>query len=180
MGLITASKAFFKLLFNQELSASFDQLIAEGSTPKLSAPEPASVPEPAKPQPPARSDAISLIAALQREARLLDIVTEPLDGYSDAQIGAAAKEVLRDTGAVLERMFGLQPMTDAADGSELETPAKFDAAEYRLTGSVTGEAPFRGSVAHHGWKATKCEVPKWTGEKSSAMIISPIELEIKS
>ena len=77
-------------------------------------------------------------------------------------------------------MFGLQPLTDVADGGELETPAKFDAAEYRLTGSVSGEAPFRGSVAHHGWKATKCEVPKWTGEKSSALIIAPIELEIKS
>lgn len=179
MGLITATKAFCKLLFNQELSASFDQLIAEGSSPKIS-PEPKPAVTPAKPQPPARSDAISLIAALQREARLLDIVTESLDGYTDAQIGAAAKEVLRDTGAVLERMFGLQPLTDAEDGSALETPAKFDAAEYRLTGNVSGEAPFRGSVAHHGWKATKCDIPKWTGEKSSALIIAPIELEIKS
>ena len=90
MGLITATKAFCKLLFNRELSASFDQLIAEGSTPKIS-PEPKPAAAPAKPQPPARSDAISLIAALQREARLLDIVTESLDGYTDAQIGAAAK-----------------------------------------------------------------------------------------
>ena len=180
MGLITASKAFCKLLFNQELSASFDQLIAEGSAPKIESKPAAVAPAPAKPAAPARSDALSLIAALQREARLLDIVTESLDGYSDAQIGAAAKEVLRDTGSVIERMFGLKPLTDAADGTELETPAKFDAAEYRLTGSVSGEAPFRGTVAHHGWKATKCEIPKWSGEKSSAMTIAPIELEIKS
>lgn len=180
MGLITATKAFCKLLFNSELSASFDQLISEGSAPKIeSQPEPI-VTAPVKPAAPARSEAISLIAALQREARLLDIVTESLDGYSDAQIGAAAKEVLRDTGSVIQRMFGLQPMTDAADGTELETPAKFDAAEYRLTGSVSGEAPFRGTVAHHGWKATKCEIPKWSGEKSSALVIAPIELEIKS
>lgn len=180
MGLITATKAFCKLLFNSELSASFDQLIAEGSAPKIEAKPAAAPPAPAKPIAPARSDAISLLSALQREARLLDLVTESLDGYSDAQIGAAAKEVLRDSGSVIERMFGLTPMTDAADGSELETPAKFDAAEYRLTGNVSGEGPFRGAVAHHGWKATKCDVPKWTGDKSSAMIIAPIELEIKS
>ena len=179
MGLITATKAFCKLIFNRELSDSFDQMIASSSTPKIQS-TPAPVASPPKPAPPARSDAISLIAALQREARLLDIVTESLDGYSDAQIGAAAKEVLRDTGTVIERMFGLQPLTDAADGSELETPANFDAAQYRLTGNVSGEAPFRGAVAHHGWKATKCEVPTWSGEKSSAMIIAPIELEIKS
>jgi len=181
MGLITATKAFCKLLFNRELSASFDQLIADEPTPKITSQQtPAAAEQPTKPTAPARSDALSLIAALQREARLLDIVTESLDGYSDAQIGAAAKEVLRDTGAVIERMFGLEPITDAADGAELETPADFDAAQFRLTGSVSGEAPFRGKVAHHGWKATKCEIPKWTGEKSSALIIAPIELEIKS
>ncbi len=180
MGLITATKAFCKLLFNSELSASFDQLITDGSAPKIEAQPAAAVPAPTKPIVPVRSDAISLLSALQREARLLDLVTESLDGYSDAQIGAAAKEVLRDSGSVIERMFGLKPMTDAADGTELETPAKFDASEYRLTGSVSGEGPFRGTVAHHGWKATKCEVPKWTGDKSSAMIIAPIELEIKS
>ena len=181
MGLITASKAFFKLLFDSELSQSFDEMVASGSAPKLESKPPTPAPAAStKPASPARSDAISLIAALQREARLLDIVTESLDGYTDAQIGAAAKEVLRDTGAVLDRMFGLQPLTKLDDGATLETPAKFDAAEYRLTGNVSGEAPFSGTVAHHGWKATKCDVPKWTGEKSSALIIAPIELEIKS
>lgn len=180
MGLMTATKAFCKLLFNSELSKSFDQLIAEGSAPKIETKPAAAPPTPAQPIAPVRSDAISLLSALQREARLLDLVTESLGGYSDAQIGAAAKEVLRDSGSVIERMFGLKPMTDVADGAELETPAKFDAAEYRLTGNVSGEGPFRGTVAHHGWKATKCDVPKWTGENSSALIIAPIELEIKS
>lgn len=182
MGLITATKAFCILLFNRQLSESFDELIAQGGQAKIE-----SKPSPAAPPPtapatiaPVRSDAISLIAALQREARLLDIVTEPLDGYSDAQIGAAAKEVLRDTGDVLQRMFGLEPLTELADGADLKTPEKFDAAQYRLTGNVSGDAPFSGTVAHHGWKATKCDVPQWTGEKSNAMIIAPIELEIKS
>jgi hypothetical protein len=178
MGLMTATKAFCKLLFNRQLSDSFNELIAGDNTPKLESPSVDSLP--AAPPVPHRSDAISLLAALQREARLLDIVTEPLDGYSDAQIGAAAKEVLRDTGNVLTRMFGLQPMTDVADGESLETPAEFSAAEFRLTGNVSGDAPFTGTVAHHGWKATQCDIPKWTGEKTSAMIIAPIELEIKS
>lgn len=186
MGLVAATKAFCKLLFNRELSDSFEQLVDGKLQPRIvqvpadKAPaqpqKPAREPV-AKPEP-ARSDAISLLAALQREARLLDIVNESLDQYSDAQVGSAARDVLRDSGKVIERMFGLEPLTDVADGSPLETPASFDPAEFRLTGNVAGEAPFRGTVVHHGWKATRCDVPKWTGKESTAKIVAPVELEI--
>ena len=105
-------------------------------------------------------------------------MNESLDQYSDAQVGSAARDVLRDSGKVIERMFGLQPLTEVADGSPLETPATFDPAEFRLTGNVSGEAPFRGTVVHHGWKATRCEVPKWTGKEAASQIVAPVELEI--
>lgn len=178
MGLVAATKAFCQLLFNRELSDSFQQLVDGTLTPKIAAPPtPAQSKKSAKPAP-ARSDAISLLAALQREARLLDIVNESLDEYSDAQIGAASRDVLRDSGKVIERMFGLKPLTEIADGSPMETPASFDPAEFRLTGNVAGEAPFRGSVAHHGWKATRCEIPQWSGKKSAALIVAPVEIEI--
>ena len=179
MGLVAATQAFCKLLFNRELSESFQELLKRTDQPKIEQPvQPSATAQP-KPQPaPARSDAISLLAALQREARLLDIVNESLEDYTDSQVGAAARDVLRDTGKIIERMFGLTPLTEAEDGSQLETPASFDPAEFRLTGNVAGEAPFRGVVAHHGWKATRCEVPKWSGKKSAAMIVAPVELEI--
>ena len=182
MGLVAATKAFCKLLFNRELSDSFQQMVDGTLVPKIAAPTkiPAAAPpqKPVKPAP-ARSDAISLLAALQREARLLDIVSESLDDYSDAQIGSAARDVLRDSGKVIERMFGLKPLTDVADGESMETPASFDPAEFRLTGNVAGEAPFRGSVAHHGWKATRCDVPQWSGKKSAELVVAPVELEIR-
>ena len=69
MGLAVATQAFFKLLFNRELSESFGQLVAGDLQPKLEQ-------GPAKPEPKhkaVRSEAISLLAALQREARLLDL-----------------------------------------------------------------------------------------------------------
>jgi hypothetical protein len=183
MGLATATKAFCKLLFDKELSDSFKQLLDGSLVPKIAAQpnvaEPKSQPKKKASEPaPARSDAISLLAALQREARFLDIVNESLDDYSDAQIGAASRDVLRDSGKVIERMFGLQPLTDVADGATLETPASFDPSEFRLTGNVTGESPFKGTVAHHGWKATRFEVPKWTGNQSAALVVAPVELEI--
>ncbi|MFT7632564.1 MAG: hypothetical protein ACI87E_003616 [Mariniblastus sp.] len=178
MGLVAATKAFCKLLFNRQLSDSFQEMLDGKLQPRIAATKPTpAVPAP-KPAAPARSDAISLLAALQREARLLDIVNESLDAYSDEQVGAAARDVLRDSGKVIKRMFAVVRLSDADDGSALETPKKFDPAEFRLTGNVTGEAPFHGTVAHHGWKATKCEVPKWTGSKSTSLILAPVELEI--
>jgi hypothetical protein len=185
MGLVAATKAFFKLLFNRELSDSFQQLVDGNLQPGIAQLPPEKIQSPPKPvlksvsrPAPNRSDAISLLAALQREARLLDIVNESLDEYSDAQVGSAARDVLRDSGRVIERMFGLEPLTSNADGSPLETPASFDPAEFRLTGNVAGEAPFRGTVAHHGWKATRCEVPQWSGKESASLIVAPVELEI--
>ena len=65
-----------------------------------------------------RSDAITLLATLQREARFVDIVSEPLDGYSDAQIGAAARDVLRESGKVLNRLFSLKRVVDAEEGKQ--------------------------------------------------------------
>jgi len=178
MGLIVATKAFFKLMFNRELSDSFQQLLDHPAPPKIESPTPATPTMPAPTPQPARSDAITLLASLQREARLIDIVKEPLDQYTDAQVGAAARDVLQKSEKVLDRMFGLMPLTTVADGSPLETPSQIDPSEYRLTGNVSGEGPFRGTVAHHGWKASRCEVPEWSGRPESAMIIAPIELEI--
>jgi hypothetical protein len=155
---------------------------ARTQTPKVEAARPAPKPEPPKrpkPEPPARSEAITLLAALQREARFVDFIQEPLGAYSDAQIGAAARDVHRDCGAVLERMFALQPIVDREEGAEIEVPAGFDPGRYRLTGNVAGEPPFRGPLVHHGWEATRCELPAWSGSKTSARVVAPAEVELK-
>lgn len=178
MGLVVATKAFFKLLFDRELSDRYQDLVA-GKLEVKTPPKVSAAPSQPAPAPkPARSEAITLLAALQREARFVDLVSESLGDYSDQQIGAAAREVLEESGKVIDRMFGLQPLTDAADGSEMATPESFEPAEYRLTGNVSGVPPFRGTVAHHGWKATRCDVPKWNGADSTRMIVAPVEIEV--
>ncbi len=129
---------------------------------------------------PGRSEAITLLAALQREARFLDIVKEPLADYSDAQVGAAARDVLRDCGVVLDRLFQLEPVVDAEEGGTFDVPAGFDPALYRVTGNPSGEPPWTGALAHHGWRATRCDLPQWTGDKSTAQVIAAAEVEIQT
>lgn len=124
-----------------------------------------------------RTDALTLLMVLQRDARLLDLVTESLDGYSDAQIGAAARPVLQDTGKTLARLFGLQPLSTQGEGAKIELPSAASPVRYRVTGTASAKA---GRIAHPGWQATKVDLPKWTGEREDAMILSPIEVEAES
>lgn len=126
-----------------------------------------------------RSEALTLLAALQREARFLDLVQEPLADYTDQQIGAAARDVLRDCRTVIDRMFQLQPVVDRPEDSDYETPAEFSTGRFRLSGAVQGEAPYTGKLIHPGWQASQCELPKWTGSQDDRWIVAPAEIEVR-
>jgi hypothetical protein len=149
--------------------------IVREETPARPEPPPA----PAREKKPARSEALALLAALQREARFVDFIKEPIASYSDAQIGAAVRDVHKNCGSVLDRMFALEPLLQAAEGAVMQVPRGFDPGQYRLVGNVGKEPPYQGTVAHPGWKAGRCELPEWTGSQSSAWVVAPAEVEIK-
>ena len=67
-----------------------------------------------------RSDAMDLLAELQREGRLVELVQESLSEYSDSQVGAAARDVLRDCRTTLDKVFGLQPVIDEPENATVE------------------------------------------------------------
>lgn len=177
----TAFGAFFQSLFRAGVAERVARALRD-EAPAIAPPSvPTSPPAPqqppaAAPKPPARSEALTLLAALQREARLVDFLLEPIADYADAQVGAAVRDIHRDCGKVLERMFAVRPLVAAAEGSSLEVAGESD--EYRLVGKVGGTPPFRGTLVHPGWKATKCEVPAWVGSGSAASVISPAEVEM--
>ena len=181
-----AIRVFFAVLFHANVAARVEDVLRLGETPKTGAtlPKPASAesrPEPKKPAPKAvvRSEAITLLATLQREARFVDFIKEPLAGYADAQIGAVARDVHRDCAAVVERLFAPVPLVTEPEGAQIDVPAGFDSGRFQLTGNVVGDPPFHGSLAHHGWEATKCEVPSWSGKETSVRVIAPAEVELK-
>ncbi len=177
-----AIRVFWKILFDasfaRTVQAALDRPSDETAADHRFATQTTEVAETVVDTAPRRSDAISLLAALQREARLIDMVKEPLAQYSDAQVGAAARDVLRDCGRVLDRLFDLRPVVDQEEGSPVDVPPGYDAGRYRLTGNVGGEPPFRGRLVHHGWMAARCEVPTWSGSPASCMIVAPEEIEV--
>jgi len=176
-----AIKVLFVALFNGEVARQVDEIMARRGLPQPEPQEQLPQPEPKKLVKPekVRSEALTVLSTLQREARFIDFIKEPLGDYTDAQIGAVARDVHRDCGAVLERLFAIQAAAEQEEGAEIEVPAGFDANRFHLTGNVTGEPPFHGNLVHHGWIATKCEVPSWTGSEDATQIVAPIEVELK-
>ena len=182
MSLSVAFKAFFAALFDrqaaQRIGAALasSTAIASDKSPAVEAPQaPAATAQPASPPASAgRSEALTLLATLQRESRWLDLVYESLDSYQDAQIGAAAREVLRDCRKSLERMFALAPVTEAEEGATLSLPANASPAKYRVMGAADRDTAV---VTHRGWQATRCDVPQWNGHRDEKLLLAPIELE---
>jgi hypothetical protein len=177
-----AFRIFFRVLLNAATSEQAARLLAGETASPPTATKPAS--EPAAKKAPAarapnRTDAVSLLATLQREGRLVDFLKEPIGAYSDAQVGAAVRDVHRDCGAVLERFFAVRPVIDSSEGADIDVPAGFDAARFRLVGNVQGQPPYRGKLCHHGWQATRTELPEWTGGQASALVLSPAEVELR-
>jgi hypothetical protein len=171
-----ASRVFFRVLFDAAWAERMRPLLA-GEPPSPVAAAQTIEPKATK-KPPVRSDALNLLGALQREARLVDFLQEPIAEYSDEQIGAAVRDVHRDSAAVLKRVFALQPICEEVEGATVELAGDFDAAQYRLTGRVPDQPPFRGALAHHGWRATQCALPEWTGTDSAALVIAPAVVEV--
>jgi hypothetical protein len=60
--------------------------------------------------------AVQMLALLQREGRLIDFVLEDLTAYSDAQIGAAARDVHAGCHRVLERYVTLEAILPGREG----------------------------------------------------------------
>ncbi|HMP89936.1 MAG TPA: DUF2760 domain-containing protein [Kiritimatiellia bacterium] len=167
MNISLAFKMFFKVLGNREFSGQLSAWLAK---PVLSAPK-------AEKAGPARTDAVELLATLQREGRLIDFLQESLDGYGDAQIGAAVRDIHRDCGKTLNRLFAVAPLLDQAEGANVNLPSDPDPGQWKLTGRVDGNAK-AGRLCHHGWKITRYDVPVWTGRDASAWVIAPAEIEI--
>ncbi|MEZ5592137.1 MAG: DUF2760 domain-containing protein [Gammaproteobacteria bacterium] len=138
-------------------------------------------PAPAMPPPQLHSAppdaALQLLGLLQQEGRFIDFLQEDVSQYSDADIGAAARVVHQGCRKVLDQHVGIEPVSNLDEGSRLTLQAGFDAAAYRLTGNVVGQAPFQGTLSHRGWRATHCQLPK-VADGHDVTVLAPAEVEL--
>jgi hypothetical protein len=137
------------------------------------------MPPPPEPTKPARPSGVPvrLLAILQREARLLDFFMENLQGATDAQIVAAVRNSHPQCQAALKKHLVLAPVLPQEEGTTVEVPKGFDPSAIRVTGNVTGEPPFRGTLQHPGWRVQEIDLPPLP-EGQDDLILMPAEVEL--
>jgi hypothetical protein len=126
-----------------------------------------------------REGALAFLALLQREGRFVDFVRESLEGFDDAQIGAAARDVHRGCRKVIEQHLSLEPVMPGEEEAKVSIPKGFDPAEVRLIGEAKGEPPYKGTLRHHGWRVTETKLPT-LADGVDRTVIAPAEVELSA
>ncbi len=121
--------------------------------------------------------AMQLLSLLQKEARLIDFLQEDLSGFSDQEVGAAARVIHSGGQKVLTEYVTLAPIRTEQEETRITIEAGFNSQAVRLVGNVTGQAPFTGTLVHKGWQAREIRLPQ-LAEHFDASIIAPAEVEL--
>jgi hypothetical protein len=133
---------------------------------------------PPPPPPPKPSGApLRLLRLLQRDGRLLDFLLEDLGGAEDDQIASFVKEMQPRWRGVLREHLDLAPVRPESEGATVEVLAGFDPSAVQLTGNVTGQPPFRGTLKHGGWRVKEMKIPT-PPEGQDEFVIQPAEVEL--
>jgi hypothetical protein len=199
MRLWLAIKCFFLILFTRRLPAEAAMLLpaeamkgralppqeAElvesppsiGGVPELESTQPMTAPILKAAIGDGNGAAVQLLAILQREGRLLDFLQEDVDGYSDAQIGAAVRDIHRGCKKALAEHMPLEPVLREAENAQVRVDPGFDPSRIRLVGNVVGEPPFTGALRHHGWRIGKVTLPS-PARGTDPTVVAPAEVEL--
>ena len=132
--------AFFTILFKGRLPAAFER---DRPVTAPAAPPVASVPAPPAPVLESSDRAVQMLALLQRDGRFIDFLMEDLTGYSDAQVGAAVRDVHAGCRGVVSRYVTLDAVVSGKEGDQTTVDSSLDPSSIRLVGNVTGQPPFR-------------------------------------
>ncbi len=164
--------AFFRVLFNANYAGRVQRLNA-GEAPSATKPEVPAVKLHVAPT----ESALQLLGLFQREGRLIDFLQEEVTGYSDAEIGAAARVLHDSLKKALSEHVTLVRVRSESEGARISVPKGFAASELRLVGNVVGDPPFSGTLNHAGWRATRIELPKLS-QGHDVHVLAPAEVEL--
>lgn len=121
--------------------------------------------------------ALQILSILQRDSRLLDFLMEDVSGYSDAQIGAAARALHDQCRDSVSRYVTLQPVIDGVEGTFTRVPST-NPDLVKFVGNVPAQPPSEGILRHKGWRAARVDLPT-LGGSADVTVVAPAEIEIE-
>jgi hypothetical protein len=179
---------FFRILFGKRLPTDAAKFLPESAEPPKQLP-PAEKPAEKPVEKPKvsvaqhhKEGALALLALLQREGRFVDFVRDPamLDASTtDADIGAAVRAVHRGCLKVIEQYLSLEPVMPQDEEAKVSVPKGFDPSEIRLIGEAKGEAPYKGTLRHKGWRVVEAKLPT-LADGVDRTVIAPAEVELSA
>ena len=198
-----AFRCFFRLLFGRDLPREAGEFLPPEAAPPALLPEatkaePKVVVKESRPEPVVKAEprievrpsvsradlaghhkdgALALLSLLQREGRLVDFLREGLDDYSDADIGAAVRDIHRGCSKVIAEHFVMEAVMPGEEEARVVVPVGFDPGEVRLVGKVSGQPPFKGTLRHHGWRVLEVKLPTLT-DGVDRRVVAPAEVEV--
>lgn len=128
------------------------------------------------------AELINLLALFQDKGRLLDFLMDDITPYQDAQVGVAARVVHQGCAAVIKEYFKISPIHQGKESEAVSLEKGYNPEQFRLLGSLKGEAPYSGTLLHHGWIAEEVKLPRVVqseDDKSEHNVIAPAEIEVK-
>ncbi len=124
---------------------------------------------------------VTFVGLLQEKGRLIDFLMDDVTGYSDAQVGAAARVVHQGCQAVMREHLTIEPIAQESEGATVTLPAGYATGDFRLSGNVTGEPPYEGTLVHQGWKVSQVRLPRLVGldeDGETLPHIAPAQVEL--
>jgi hypothetical protein len=122
-------------------------------------------------------EALWLLALLQREGRLLDFLLEDIGGAGNDQLAAGVRDIHQKCQKAIKEHLVLEPVMEETEGNTVEVTEGFDPSAIRLTGNVTGQPPFKGTLQHHGWRVAEVKLtPPADGQDE--FVLQPAEVEL--
>jgi hypothetical protein len=109
---------------------------------------------------------------------LIDFFTEDIAPYSDAQVGAAVRDLHQSCKQTLERYVKLEPIIASEEGQPVTVQDPVDPAAIKLIGNVTGKPPLRGLLRHRGWRVSAVSLPPLP-DSTARSVVAPAEVEIQ-
>jgi hypothetical protein len=122
-------------------------------------------------------DALLLLGLFQRDGRLIDFLEQDVVGFSDNDVGAAARLVHAGCRKVLHQYLTVKPLRDEAEGASVTLVSGYDPHEYKLVGDVPSTGNIQGRLRHPGWRATELKLPSKVGNVD-LRVLAPAEVEI--
>jgi hypothetical protein len=166
----------FRVLFDGQFAARVAAL-RDGAQPPEALP--VAPPAPVVATPPstekASTGALQLLSLLQREGRFVDFIQQDVAGFSDADIGAAARVVHEGCRRALRAHARVTSVRTEAEGSSIVIESA--SADVKLVGNVAGSAPFRGVLRHRGWRVEELTLPTLLGSHDPRLVAAA-ELEL--